>query len=120
MSATRDPSQKVGFVYSNLYHLYKKGVQEAKKAPGIEQPGLTSSHIKTSQVIKAYQPQVFSSQRHQWIPERKPTPGFLYQKKNASLHPGVEDLRKNLAALEEVHGRIRVLLNELKEITDQE
>lgn len=25
MSATRDQSQKIGFVYSNLYDIYKKG-----------------------------------------------------------------------------------------------
>lgn len=33
MSASRDKSQKIGFVYSNLYEVYKKGVEAAKAAP---------------------------------------------------------------------------------------
>jgi hypothetical protein len=32
MPATRDPSQKVQFVYSNLHHLFKKGLDAAKNA----------------------------------------------------------------------------------------
>ncbi|MBC7690511.1 MAG: hypothetical protein H7222_01970 [Methylotenera sp.] len=32
MSATRDKSQNFTFVYSNLHHLYKKGVEAAKAA----------------------------------------------------------------------------------------
>ena len=32
MSATRDPSQKHTFVYSNLYHLYQKGKVAAQAA----------------------------------------------------------------------------------------
>lgn len=32
MSATRDKSQKIAFVYSNFYHLYKKGKTAARNA----------------------------------------------------------------------------------------
>lgn len=39
MSATRDKSQKIAFVYSNLYTLYKKGKEAAKAAPVSSRPG---------------------------------------------------------------------------------
>ena len=32
MSASRDQSQKIAFVYSNLYSLYQKGKSAAKEA----------------------------------------------------------------------------------------
>ena len=46
MSATRDKSQRIAFVYSNLYHLYKKGKEEARKATFEKSEALKKSPVR--------------------------------------------------------------------------
>lgn len=50
MSATRDKTQKITFVYSNFYNLYRKGKEAASNA---EVPATTPMGLTTSQVLKA-------------------------------------------------------------------
>lgn len=73
MSATRDTSQKIGFVYSNLYSIYKKGVAAAKAAPDV-----------------------------------KP------------VDPAITSLKDNLKALNDLHGRLKVMLIELEDLVKKD
>ena len=48
MSATRDRSQKIAFVYSNLYKIYREGVDQARASEPAKAPGLTTSRVLKS------------------------------------------------------------------------
>jgi hypothetical protein len=49
MSATRDKSQKITFVYSNLYSIYRKGVERAREGAiresGVAAPSLAAEAL---------------------------------------------------------------------------
>lgn|GEM_PF-1140055 len=58
MSATRDKNQKIAFVYSNLYQLYKKGTAAANEADVSEELRASieearASSVESTQVITA-------------------------------------------------------------------
>ena len=67
MSATRDKSQKITFVYSNLYAIYRKGIERAREgalkesdenspsraAQALSELALGTPGLKTGAVIKS-------------------------------------------------------------------
>ena len=118
MSATRDPSQKIAFVYSNLYQIYKDGVTEAKASPtGASVPGLPISGY----VIKAdhHAPAVSPPAPPRVV--RPYSPAELIGKRIARPEsiskPSLESLKQNLKNLNDLHSRLKFMLAELEELT---
>lgn len=134
MSATRDKSQKLTFVYSNLYELYKKGVEAAKSAeikdenpeaeprPFGARPGLTTAGLTTSKIIKAesaeaaraYTPPSFTAKRFE--ARRVATPQVIHQVRSQQHQASVDSLKNSLQQLQGLHSRLKHMLGELEEL----
>ena len=111
MSATRDKSQKVAFVYSNLYQLYKK-----EKAQKSVPPQRHSNIIRTGEVkrvseglrpglkIHAYQPIELKSSKKEPVVSH-----------GNSRSTTVEGLKKNLERLQALQSRLQFMLVDLEE-----
>lgn len=147
MSATQDKSQKATFVYSNLYQIYRKGKEAAKsaevpvaqpaslnpaatEAPSFAAPwrqnvlkteNLNSAAVRTEAAqpapkVEEYQPTEFLSKRIAVTPGlRVERPAALPPKRNEA----VESLRQNLKQLNDLHSRLRFMLQELEELTKE-
>lgn len=105
MSASQDRTQKVAFVYSNLYHIYQKGKRAASGAV-IKAEDLQSNEkvaIQTS--IRPYKPIELMMKRMDQQQAAQP----------AQSHP-VESLKRNLKSLNEVHSRLKFMLGELEDL----
>jgi hypothetical protein len=111
MSATRDPSQKSNFVYTNLYTLYQKGKASASATQ--HTPGLTKVIKKDAETsatpipatIRPYRPIELLAKR---------------QEKLNSFHStdhAIDSLKKNLQDLNELHLRLKFMLSELEDLT---
>lgn len=137
MSATRDQSQKVSFVYSNLYQIYQKGKAEAIaaevpnsgaviKAPEVsaQLPAESAkplavnprSHIlKTEDLrnqvssvkVAEYNPTAF-------IGKRVGRPAVLPPAQQPTA--AITSLKENLKSLNDLHSRLRFMLQELEEL----
>lgn len=146
MSATRDESQKVSFVYSNLYQIYRKGKAEAIAAevPNSDAP---KSGAPSNAVIKAAEvsaqlpaesqaPLVVNPRSHILktddlrnqvssvkVAEYNPTT-FIGKRiaRPAILPPAqqptaaITSLKENLKSLNDLHSRLRFMLQELEEL----
>lgn len=137
MSATRDKSQKIAFVYSNLYELYKKGVEAAKAsevpaspAPIIDEnpeaeprpfgarPGLTTGRVIKAgdpAAAEAYTPPSFTAKRTET--RRVTTPQVIHQARVRAHDESVKSLRNSLEQLQNLHSRLKFMLGELEELT---
>lgn len=64
MSATRDKTQKITFVYSNLYSIYRKGVERARDG-AVQESAATSpsraAEVLTELALGSPAPKVFES-----------------------------------------------------------
>lgn len=117
MSASQDKSQKITFVYLDLYKLQKKMKEKEPEAlkqelgsPTFSLPGKTSG-----QVLKAAQ----VSQNG--VPDRvQPyVPASLIGKRVVPAAPRnevVESLKENLKSLNQLHARLKFMLEELEEL----
>lgn len=130
MSATRDPSQKHTFVYSNLYQLYQKGkvAAQAAKIPSPE-PAPVPLHessragLATGKVIKADETIGLRVRSHE--PPR--LLGKRLEVNRATLSPSVatsrrqaiQGLRDNLRQLQGLHERLRFMLKEIEEFSNE-
>ena len=134
MSATRDPSQKHTFVYSNLYQLYQKGkvaahAAQVPAAHAAEAPELTRTGLATGKIIKAEEMQAAMNSagpvglrvaRHEAprllgkrIEANRPN------KVDASRRQAIDGLRDNLRQLQGLHERLRFMLKEIEELTNE-
>lgn len=131
MSATRDPSQKHTFVYSNLYQLYQKGKSAAQAAvvPSAAPSAAAASTagIATGKIIKADElaPGVIGLR----VARHEP-PALLAKRLNPAASPArakvdpsrreaIEGLRDNLRSLQNLHERLRFMLKEIEELSDK-
>lgn len=135
MSATQDKSQKITFVYSNLYEIYRKGKQAASEAPAAPAEG----HVGSGAVLKAgdlreptlaiprvknYEPTEFLAKRMAAAaakPQILPASLPRTVARPASLPPvrkneALESLKENLKSLNDLHSRLRFMLQELEEL----
>lgn len=132
MSANRDKTQKITFVYSNLYQIYKAGAKQAEKAaPAAAAPqssplppqaplGLSRAVLKADDLRAGQHTPV-------QISDFKPTE--LIGKRiarPASLPPvsetqkiAVAGLRDNLSKLNDLHSRLRFMLEELEDLVKE-
>lgn len=137
MSATRDQSQKFTFVYSNLYHLYKKGKDAAHAAqvPAAAPVAIAPEKlldqtrtemtrgVLTGRIIKA------DDLREEATPKvaRHEPPRFLTKRLEVNrplkMHPererAVTGLRDNLKQLKSLQERLHFMLKELEEFTKE-
>jgi len=130
MSATRDPSQKHTFVYSNLYQLYQKGKSAAQAAvvPSAATASAPSTAgIATGKIIKADElaPGVVGLRvaRHEppaLLAKRlNPAAAPTRAKVDPSRREAIEGLRDNLRSLQNLHERLRFMLKEIEELSDK-
>lgn len=133
MSATRDPSQKHTFVYSNLYQLYQKGKVAAHaaqvpaparlKADETSRAGLTTGRIikadEMQNAVHGTAPIGLRVARHEplnllgkRIEANRPA------KMDLKRRAAVDGLRDNLKQLQGLHERLRFMLKEIEELTN--
>ncbi len=125
MSATRDPSQKHTFVYSNLYQLYQKGKAAAKAAD-------VPAGIVTGKIIKADElaPGVVGLRvaRHEppSLIGKRINPGVALStspsrsmKVDPSRRQAIDGLRDNLRSPQNLHERLRFMLKEIEELSNE-
>lgn len=118
MSATHDKSQKTTFVYSNLYQIYKKGKDAAMKADvtsaapfaipseknvlkagNVAQPESAGPEVK----ISAYTPIDLIGKR-------------VARPESISSNSAINSLKDNLKNLNDLHARLKFMLQELEEL----
>jgi hypothetical protein len=139
MSATRDKNQKVTFIYKNFHHLYKQGtknVQDAARSAEVR----VESHLNPSgQVLKVedlnsqvfgvvkvapYSPPEFLGKRvarPAVLPAAKPAVAPVAAPTAAlPTNPAIESLKENLKSLNDLHGRLRFMLQELEELVRED
>lgn len=125
MSATQDKSQKTTFVYSNLYQLYKKGQTAAKNA---EIPAESVAKVDATpfvapssrNVIKSGDAKINAAK----INVAKVTeyhPSSLIGKRvsrpeSISSNAALSSLKDNLKNLNDLHARLRFMLQELEDL----
>lgn len=103
MSATRDRSQKFGFVFSNLYHLYKNQPVEVT-APTLER-------VETGKVIKAHDLHKASlPEAEKVIKPYKPAELIAKRVEDHAL----ASLKQNLGKLNDLHSKLKFMLEELE------
>lgn len=134
MSATHDSSQKVTFVYTNLYQLFKKEQEELKDLKTLQEPaapeaqaapvppvastplGLTRGVILKSEDIREKKIQVSAYTPVELMGKRTiPKPAVL-SKPQLEQNQAVQSLRKNLGNLQDLHSRLKFMLTELDEL----
>lgn len=130
MSATRDPSQKHTFVYSNLYQLYQKGKVAAQAAdvPAPVSAATSSAGIVTGKIIKADElaPGVVGLR----VARHEP-PSLIAKRLNPTAAPArslkvdpsrrqaIDGLRDNLRSLQNLHERLRFMLKEIEDLSKE-
>lgn len=102
--AHRDSTQKIGFVYTNIYQLYKKA-----KAANPEMPANTrvfrADEISGLKITK-FEPRA--------LPKTAPVAdGAAREAKGVNPF---DDLKANLNRLTELHSKLRIMLNELDDL----
>lgn len=105
MSAYRDRTQGFAFVYSNLYHLYRKGKKAATESNSgavLKAEDLRSdtfAHFK----VRPYTPVDFITKRQEAMETRA----------NHVSNHAIASLKGNLQQLNELHSRLKFMLTEL-------
>lgn len=145
MPAERDQSQKFKFVYSNLYQIYRKGVEAAQAAPGVapapEEPAdrtvvhavrpmrprelsrveSTRSGIVTGTIIKPasrVQPLVRPYRPAELRPNHRINFSEIHaQASQVSSNRSLSELKQNLSELDELQSKLRFMLKELEDLT---
>lgn len=149
MSATRDKSQKTTFVYSNLYQLYRKGKEAATEASvpveskssyfeipserNVLKAGDLKAESATLQVDRFNPPELTAKRLEaRAIHARQessisdisiaPKPSRIPVGKPASPVPdsALSSLKQNLLDLQSLHARLRFMLKELEDLSQDE
>ena len=116
MSATRDKSQKITFVFSNFYHLYKKGKDAAMSADLPEVPAserVLKAGDARAELAKPLAVDLREHRPAEFIGKRVPKPPVL------PPSTAIVSLRENLKQLTDLHSRLRFMLNELEELVKE-
>lgn len=145
MSATRDPSQKVKFVYANFHDLFKKGLKAAQDANVAQVTpdapiGLVRGKIlkaseltrelpaveeKLEPVIREHRPVELISERiriarearREVLPESLRTRPRLENPTHREQRKALEELRGHVQSLNQIQARLSFMLKELEELT---
>lgn len=119
MSATRDKSQKTTFVYSNLYRLYQDGREAAREAEVPASGRVLKVHDIHAEplAVKPFKPAEFLEKR-----VTRPTalpPHAVPLRPVESSSQALESLKGNLKKLNELHQRLRFVLQELEDLSKE-
>ncbi len=107
MSANRDKTQRIAFVYSNLYRIYKEGDAKTLEVDN-NRPGLsTVLNVQKSALSKGAAPEIL---------RELPSDARVETTQNAAL----AGLKDNLKQLNDLQSRLRFMLRELEEVIDDE
>lgn len=147
MSATRDPNQKPNFVFTNLYEMFRKVRAEMQQGafaqiqkgevlkPGtqsLQSPfGLKPEKVApTATQVRDYNPIEFLNRKREQEKEEFVRPfgareiktpvGIVKaptQAEPTAPQSAVQDLKKNLSELKDLHSRLKFLLQELEELS---
>lgn len=110
MSATRDKSQKVAFVYTNFYELYRNGLTNKENNTESEQDALKgvvrnkilkADSDLTKLNVKAFAPVEFKS-----LPK-------------TNRAQALDDLKSNLGQLSQLHSKLKFMLKEIEELVKE-
>jgi hypothetical protein len=145
MSASRDQSQKIAFVYSNLYNVYQKGKAAAKAA---DVPAAVTAPITapvTAEAIVAHAVAKRSASPHvlktddlhkpekaavkvtnytptEFLGNRVARPASIPAKTGTPTgapKEAISSLKDNLKALNDLHSRLRFMLQELEDLVKE-
>jgi hypothetical protein len=153
MSATRDKSQKITFIYKNFHEIYRKGKEAAQRA-NPETPGLTTGQVLKVDDLNAstfavFNPPTLMAKRLEAAataaqilrqnaapasapaPAPKSSPKFPTTTLRAPAvlrsvsvppvaNPAIESLRQNLRELNDLHSRLKFMLQELEELSKKD
>lgn len=118
--SVRDKSQKIGFVYTNIYQLYKKS-QNAAAAPAAGETNTAKALSSESRVwrpeqlegieIKTFQPRTLT-------PHAAPAASPAQAPQTAGGNP-FDDLKANLSRLQDLHAKLRFMLKELEDLVEK-
>jgi len=107
MSANQDKNEKFTFLYLNLYKINKKlkeGHPEVAQAEAAAQPIPVSRKLYSGQVLK-------TAHLHQ-----KPSATYV----NSSYYnEAIESLKGSLKSLNDLHSRLRFMLQEIEELVNE-
>lgn len=133
MSATRDKTQRFSFVYSNLYQIYKKGKENADHSESTPDPTIPiappvaivkksiSPVIKTGE-LKQQNPEIRPYNPPEFIGKRIVRPEVIAASKSSPVIPptaALESLKQNLKSLNDLHARLRFMLQELEQLVKE-
>ena len=123
MSANRDRDQRVTFVYSNFYQLYKKGKEAAHPSEPTSLGRQTSAILKAGDrhaAVQNYEPIALMAKRAKTVAA---APQLVPQiQAKAPVAPSsvasspIDSLKENLKTLNELHSRLNFMLKELEEL----
>lgn len=138
MSATRDKSQKIAFVFTPLHPLFQatahtpaleegrgqvRGEARVIKA-GITQENTSGPQSQPQSLKDARAPQVRNYQPVELLGNRRIKKPAILQRSQVSASPAreeqnlaVEQLRKNLDSLQQLHARLKFMLQEIDELS---
>jgi hypothetical protein len=108
MSATRDSSQKIHFIPTNFYRLYRQGLEAAKHAD--------LRGIESGRIIKAAQAEARGVQEIQ-EPRKLRSSTFSPFAQSSAVEQVVRELQGNLEELRAIQGRLRFYSREISEFT---
>lgn len=113
--ANRDQSQKVAFVYSNIYQIYKKAKNEAEnETAGLSSPKVFRADEVIGVKVTPFQPVEFKGAT---APSAaSPAPGVRIAK---AINP-FDDLKSNISKLQDLHSRLRFMLKELEDLVEKD
>lgn len=122
MSAIRDKSQRVAFVYSNLYQLYKKSNETVPVVNKSFQPyshimrigDLQPGNISKSFQVRAYKAPELLGKRLEARNNVTLTAANL-----PSTNATVQGLKDNLKTLDALHRKLQFMLKELEELVKE-
>jgi hypothetical protein len=131
MSATRDQNQKVAFVYSNLYTIYQKGKtaassavipaaevsQSSEAAPlAVSTPSVSKSQILKMDDLHSSEVKVATYNPAAFIGKRVARPQSIALPPAKQPTEALSSLKENLKSLNDLHSRLRFMLQELEEL----
>lgn len=123
MSATQDKTQKISFVYSNLYQLYRKGKEAASQAQvpsesPLAVPARDSQipHVLKTGDLKADALRIETFKPTEFIQKRVSSKPEVLAPTRPGQAEAVASLKKNLNSLNELHSRLRFMLQELEDL----
>jgi hypothetical protein len=110
MSASRDNSQKFKFVFSNVYQIHgkkEKSGQSLSASSRVIKAGDLKSNSNPSVQVNPYVP-------NEVVGKKVPRPAVLPNSQIQNL--ALESLKQNLKDLNDLHQRLRFMLQELEEL----